>query len=206
VLPLLDSILPLVPSIHERLQEGGEVLDVGCGSARALARLAEAYPKSRFTGFDLCEDAVEAARRRAGEQGLANLSVEQRDVSSIGNLAEFDLVTAFDAIHDQARPQAVLDGIARALKPGGHFLMQDIRGQSCHHENMEHPVAPFLYTISTMHCMSVSLGQDGDGLGTMWGEAKARDMLGRAGFASVDRHQLPHDEMNDFYVCSKGAA
>lgn len=204
VLPLLESVLPLVPEIDDRLKAGARVLDVGCGSALALSRMAEAYPSSSFTGFDLCEDAVVAARRMASERGLDNLSVERRDVGTIGLSDEFDLVTAFDAIHDQARPQAVLDGIARALKPGGSFLMQDIRGQSCVHDNMDNPVAPFLYTISTMHCMSVSLAQQGEGLGTMWGEQVAREMLRKAGFASVDLHRLPHDEMNDFYVCAKG--
>jgi 2-polyprenyl-3-methyl-5-hydroxy-6-metoxy-1,4-benzoquinol methylase len=206
VLPLLDTVLPLVPEIDGRLEAGARVLDVGCGSARALSRMAEAYPASSFTGFDLCEDAVAAARRMAAERGLDNLSVEQRDVATIGLADVYDLVTAFDAIHDQARPQAVLDGIARALKPDGSFLMQDIRGQSCVHQNMDHPVAPFLYTISTMHCMSVSLAQDGEGLGAMWGEQVAREMLGKAGFENVDLHRLPHDEMNDFYVCAKRAS
>ena len=202
VVPLLDQVLPLVPGIEERLRAGAHVLDVGCGSARALAKLAEAFPRSRFTGFDLSDGAVAAGRQRALEMGLSNLELEVSDIASMSTRRHYDLITAFDAIHDQARPQAVLEAIARALKPDGAFLMQDIRGRSCVHDNLEHPLAPFLYTISTMHCMSVSLGQDGEGLGTMWGEEKARDMLARAGFASVELSRLPHDEMNDYYVCS----
>ncbi len=82
----------------------------------------------------------------------------------------FDLVTAFDAIHDQAHPAQVLKNIHAALKPGGTFLMVDINASSRLEENLDLPWAAFLYTISTFHCMAVSLGQGGDGLGTVWGE------------------------------------
>ena len=206
VLPLLDRVLPLVEGLEERLHEGIRVLDVGCGSARALMTLASAFPRSRFAGLDLCEEAVESARRRAREQGLDNLKLEVRDVASLDETWSYDLVTAFDAIHDQARPQAVLDAVGRALAADGVFLMQDIRGSRHVHRNLDHPMAPFLYTISTMHCMSVSLAQEGEGLGTMWGEETARDMLASAGFESIRVERLPHDEMNDWFVCRKGAA
>src|SRR5690606_3222684 len=109
-----------------------------------------------------------------------------------------DLVTAFDAIHDQARPAAVLANIRRALRPGGVFLMQDIRASSHLERNKDHPLGPYLYTISTMHCMSVSLATGGEGLGTVWGEEKALEMLREAGFARVELHRLPHDIMNNY--------
>jgi hypothetical protein len=66
----------------------------------------------------------------------------------------------------------VLAGIARALRPGGVYLMQDIAGSSRMHENLDHPLGPFLYTVSCLHCMSVSLAQGGAGLGAMWGEQR----------------------------------
>jgi SAM-dependent methyltransferase len=81
----------------------------------------------------------------------------------MGAPATFDLITAFDAIHDQARPDAVLRNIAVALAPNGTFLMQDISGSSHVHTDIEHPFGPFLYTISCMHCMSVSLAAGGPG-------------------------------------------
>ena len=115
----------------------------------------------------------------------------------------FDLVTAFDAIHDQASPQNVLDGIFRTLSGGGDFLMQDIRASSKLANNLGHPIAPLLYTLSTMHCMTVSLAQDGAGLGTMWGEELAVEMLGRAGFDAVTVRRLDHDFQNNFYVMRK---
>ncbi|HLL40507.1 MAG TPA: hypothetical protein VK357_12700, partial [Rubrobacteraceae bacterium] len=66
------------------------------------------------------------------------------------------------------------------------------------------PIGPFLYTISTMHCMTVSLAQGGEGLGAMWGEEKAKDMLKEAGFTRVEVKQLPHDFQNYYYIATKG--
>ena len=105
---------------------------------------------------------------------------------------EFDLVLAFDAVHDQARPDNLLAGIRRALKPGGLFLMQDIGAATNVAENRDHPIGPFLYTISCMHCMTVSLAQGGMGVGAAWGEELAKKFLAKAGFRSVDRHTLEH--------------
>jgi 2-polyprenyl-3-methyl-5-hydroxy-6-metoxy-1,4-benzoquinol methylase len=200
---LFEHILPLAPGVTQALAAGIDVLDVGCGSGRALNTLAAAFPKSWFTGFDLSEEAVGAARRDAEARGLSNVRFEVRDVTAVGEREQYDLVTAFDAIHDQARPALVLGGIADALRPGGLFLMQDIRGSRHVEKNLDHPVAPFLYTISAMHCMTVSLAAGGDGLGTMWGEETAVEMLAEAGFRDIEVRQLPHDIMNNFYVARK---
>jgi 2-polyprenyl-3-methyl-5-hydroxy-6-metoxy-1,4-benzoquinol methylase len=200
---LRDLILPLAPGLTDSLRAGIEVLDVGCGSGRALNTLAGDFPASRFTGYDLSEEAVASARREAERRGLSNVRFEVRDVTRLGESERFHLVTAFDAIHDQARPAAVLRGIADALRPGGTFLMQDIRGSRHVEKNLDHPVAPFLYTISAMHCMTVSLAAGGDGLGTMWGEETAVEMLLEAGFRGVHVKQLPHDFMNNFYIARK---
>jgi spermidine synthase len=97
----------------------------------------------------------------------------------------------------------VLKGIADALKEDGVYLMQDIAGSSHVHNNLDHPIAPFLYTVSTMHCMTVSLAQGGEGLGTMWGEEKAREMLKDAGFKKVEVKQLPHDIFNNYFIITK---
>jgi ubiquinone/menaquinone biosynthesis C-methylase UbiE len=207
VLGALDGhILPLVPGLVARLGQGIRVLDVGCGRGRALLQLAARYPRSQFTGYDLSEAALREARDRAADLGLPNLTFECRDLTAFDETAEdaaFDLVTAFDAIHDQAAPQRVLNGIRRSLKPSGTFLMQDIRASSQLEKNIDHPLGPMLYTLSTMHCMTVSLAQGGAGLGTMWGEELARQMLHEAGFGAVEVHQLAHDMQNSFYVAHK---
>jgi len=161
------------------------------------AKLASIQERIRVS-----EKAVAAARAEAARRGLANVRFEARDVAAMGEEAAFDLVTAFDAIHDQARPDAVLRNIARALRPGGTFLMQDIAGSSHVHTDMANPLAPFLYSISCMHCMSVSLANGGPGLGAAWGKEVALRMLREAGFEQVRVETLPHDFLNYYYIAT----
>ena len=200
---LFTHILPLVPGLTESLEAGSSMLDLGCGRGRALLMLAERFPKSAFQGYDLSADAIAYATGQAAERGLVNVTFTERDLSTFDDDAEpevFDYVATFDAVHDQAKPLAMLRGIRRSLKADGTYLMQDIQGSSHHHENMDHPGGPLMYMISTMHCMTVSLAQGGDGLGAMWGEQKARELLGEAGFSSVDVHLLEHDPFNAYFV------
>jgi SAM-dependent methyltransferase len=203
VAALFEHILPIVPGLRERLEAGIDVLDLGCGRGRALMRLAATFPASRFTGYDISEEAIDWGRRETHRLGLDNLVLEVRDAAELGHGSDFDLVTTFDAVHDQSAPQQVLDGIHRALRPGGIYLMQDIKAASQVQDNLDHPLAPLLYSVSTMHCMTVSLAAGGEGLGTMWGREKALEMLGLAGFAEVDVHELEHDIQNYFYVTRK---
>ena len=202
---LEDHILTAVPGLQQRLEEGIDVLDVGCGSGRAMLKLAAAFPQSRFTGMDFSAEAIKAAQRDAQAQGLANVTFLQRDVARIGESQTYDLVTAFDSIHDQCAPDQVLAEIQRALRDDGMFLMQDIASSSHLEKNVDRPLSPFLYTISTMHCMTVSLAQGGAGLGTCWGEELACEMLDAAGFKAVEVLQLPHDIMNSYFVSRKAA-
>jgi ubiquinone/menaquinone biosynthesis C-methylase UbiE len=207
VLSTLEShILPLVPGLSDRLEKGIRVLDVGCGRGRIMNRLAELYPQSRFVGMDLSTDAIGFARDEAVTKGLSNSEFVATDLSNFHKTAEpesFDFITTFDAIHDQAKPLNVLEGIHRALKPDGVYLMQDISGTSHVHKDIEHPIGTFLYTVSCMHCMTVSLAQGGEGLGAMWGEEKTREYLERAGFRSIATHRLAHDIQNNWYVVVK---
>ncbi len=203
VAALIDSILPLAPNLVDSLRDGIDVLDVGCGVGRALNLMAKTYPKSRFLGYEFSREAIAVATTEAKGLGLSNVRFEEKDVSSLPDHDLFDLITAFDAIHDQAKPDKVLEGIAKALKPDGTFLMQDIAGSSLVYNNKDHPVGPLLYTLSCMHCMSVSLAQNGAGLGAMWGEEKAREMLNAAGFARVEVKKLQHDFQNCYYIVTK---
>jgi SAM-dependent methyltransferase len=200
---LLDAILPLVPELPARLRDGIDVADIGCGSGHAINLIAGAYPRSRCVGYDFAEDGIAAARAEAAGLGLRNAEFVVRDVTELGEYERFDLVTAFDAIHDQAHPAQVLAGIAASLRPGGVFLMVDIQASSNLEENLDHPFATFLYAASTMHCMPVSLSLDGDGLGTMWGEQKARQMLADAGFSSVEVTHVEADAFNAYYIARK---
>ncbi len=203
VTALREHILPLVPELESELRKGIRVLDVGCGRGRALHRLAADYPASTFVGYDLSEEAIAYARQNASGAGLTNVTFEARDLSDFHRTAPeaaFDFVTAFDAVHDQARPDNLLAGIRRTLRPDGVFLMQDIGASSSVAANREHALGPLLYTLSCMHCMTVSLAQGGLGVGAMWGEEQAREFLAHAGFNRVERHTCDHDIQNYYYV------
>jgi 2-polyprenyl-3-methyl-5-hydroxy-6-metoxy-1,4-benzoquinol methylase len=204
VAALTDHILPLVPGLSERLEEGIDVMDVGCGSGRALNLMARTFPNSRFVGYDFSEEAIARARAEAEEHGTNNIRFEVKDAAKLDEQASYDLITTFDAVHDQANPASVLKGISDALKDDGVYLMQDIAGSTHVHKNLDHPIGPLLYAISTTHCMTVSLAQGGEGLGTMWGEEKAREMLKEAGFTEVEVKQLPHDFTNNYFIITKG--
>jgi len=198
---LVGVVVPLVEGLDARLRAGIDVADVGCGSGHAINVLAREYPASRFVGFDFSEEAIGRAIGEARSMGLPNARFELCDAARLDRPESFDLVTAFDAVHDQAHPGQVLTAIARATRPGGAFLMVDIKASSNVQDNVEHPIAPALYTFSTMHCMPVSLGLGGDGLGTVWGRELATSMLHEAGFADVQINELEDDPFNDYYVC-----
>lgn len=200
---LVNSILPLVPGLIEKLNAGIDVMEIGCGSGRSLVLLAKTFPNSHFTGYDFSQQAVVNARREADENGAGNVRFEIKDAAKLDENERYDLVLAFDAIHDQAKPAAVLQNLCAALKPDGTFLMQDIAGSSRVENNLEHPVGIFGYTVSCMHCMTVSLSNNGEGLGAMWGKEKAEQMLKEAGFNKTEVHQLPHDFINYYYINGK---
>lgn len=202
-LALLDVVVPLVPGLDERLRAGIDVADVGCGSGHAINMLARAYPASRLVGYDFSEEAIARARAEAAELGLTNARFELRDVAELDQPGRFDLVTAFDAIHDQAFPARALAEVSRALRPGGTFLMVDIKASSNVDDNIDNPFAPSFYAFSVFHCMSISLGLGGDGLGTVWGRQRATSMLHDAGFGQVEIREIEDDPFNDFYVCRK---
>jgi SAM-dependent methyltransferase len=195
-----EHILPIVPGLAERLRDGIDVVDVGCGAGRAMLHLAERYPASRFTGVDLCAEAFASTHSDAARRGLTNLSFRAEDLSQVESLGRFDLVTAFDAVHDQKDPQGLLHSVRRSLADGGVFLMQDIGGSRDLQTNRANPFAPLLYTLSLMHCTPISIGQGGPGLGTMWGIETAQEFLAAAGFGSIAMHRLPHDPINAYFV------
>jgi 2-polyprenyl-3-methyl-5-hydroxy-6-metoxy-1,4-benzoquinol methylase len=200
---LLDRTLPAIPGLMDCLAAGIDVLDVGCGSGHAINLMARRFPQSRFTGYDFSAEAIAAARHEASSWGLSNTRFEVQDAAVLSESEGYDFITTFDTIHDQAQPAQVLGAIARALRPDGTYLMVDIDASSELEHNLSHLLAPFLYAVSTMHCMSVSLGLNGTGLGTMWGEQQARHMLAQAGFSRVEIHRIQGDSFNSYYIAQK---
>jgi ubiquinone/menaquinone biosynthesis C-methylase UbiE len=200
---LIDVTLPLVPGLGDRLTAGIDVADVGCGSGHAVNLMAHAFPKSRFVGYDFSKEGITAARVEALALGLTNARFEQKDATKLAGRGRFDFVTTFDSVHDQAHPDRVLKGIEGLLRLGGDYLCVDIAASSNVAENIDHPLGPLLYTVSCMHCMTVSLALGGAGLGAMWGRQKALAMLAEAGFTNVEMKNVDGDIFNNYYIAHK---
>ncbi len=204
---LVDVVLPLVDGLAERLRSGADVADFGCGSGHAVNLMARAFPASRFTGIDFSDEAIAAAIEEAARLGLGNATFESHNLPELDNIPEkveaYDVITVFDAIHDQAHPARVLQNIYRALRPGGVLLMADIKASSQLEDNVGVPMRTYLYTTSMMHCMTVSLALDGAGLGAMWGRQLATSMLADAGFGDVAVAEVESDPINNYYIARK---
>ena len=204
---LIDRFLPGVDQgrLLARLKAGIRVCDLGCGHGVAMNLMAAAFPKSTFTGIDNHGEAIGRAAGAACEMGLANTVYRILDAATLHGKKEFsrsfDYICAFDAIHDQSHPLEALRGIRFMLAPGGMFSMIDIKARSRQADNLDHPLGPFLYTVSLMHCMPIGLNDHGVGLGMMWGREKAEALLRAAGFDHIEINEMDHDPFNLHYLC-----
>lgn len=196
---LVDSYLAQVPGLTERLTEGARVLELGCGQGHASRLLTRAFPASEVVGLDVSEAAVERARQAASDAGLDNLS---HVIGSATHPPEgpWDLVCAFDVIHDLAQPFEALAATREVLAGDGLFAMIDSGAPSSLDEQAALPWAPMMYGVSLGHCLTVSLAQDGAGLGAMWGREAAMEALHDAGFVDVATYELKGDPMDLLYV------
>jgi len=199
---LIKGFLPAAKGLPERLAAGIRVADLGCGTGHAINLMAREYPRSEFTGYDIAGDAIARARAEARAMGLPNARFEVVDVTRLPSELKFDLITSFDAIHDQRDPAAVLRSAAAALASEGIYLAVEPRASSNLEENLSNPFAAWMYGVSVLHCMTVSLAEGGAGLGTAWGEQTARRFLAEAGFTSVEVVEAPGPQ-NSIYICRR---
>ena len=195
---IVTTVLPEVPGILQRLREGMDVLDVGCGTGHEVIRMAREFPTSRFVGLDIDRRALDAAREHARRLDLTNAQFEERDAAALDSSQQYDFIMTFDAVHDQARPDLVLAGIARSLRPGGTYLCIDIGFSGNLEDNLDHPGKMFISTFSTMYCIPISLADAGMGLGAMWGTEVTLRMLAEAGFSTQVVHL--EGDWNNLYV------
>jgi SAM-dependent methyltransferase len=200
---LIDTTLPLVPGIVDRLSAGIDVCDVGCGQGYALCIMAKAFPRSRFAGYDLSADAIAHGRAEAERLALGNVTLEARDMETLKETARFDFVVAFDCIHDLARPARGLERVVDALRPSGELLMAEVAAHAELADNLAHPLAPTLYASSCMHCMPVSLARGGEGRGCMWGQETVQRMLVEAGLTRIEVCRVPGDIVNAYFIARK---
>jgi len=188
---LVQEWIPTMPSVQKKLQNGCEAADTGCGGGLALITMAKAFPKSHFYGFDSHAGSLERARRNAENAGVADrVKFEVLDCKYLPE-RKFDFVTSFDVIHDSVDPLGVLKSVCKSLRPDGTYLWLEM---NCSHEVSENinPVGRFLYSVSTLYCMTVSLAHEGAGIGAAMGEPKARELAQQAGFSHFRR--LPIDD------------
>lgn len=190
----------VMTDVTERLEGGGRVADLGCGSGAAALSVAAAFPATEVVGYDIDETSIARARRHADESGIRNLSFEVRSVHDLEATGSFDLAITFDVIHDLGDPEGAMRAIRDALVPGGAYLMVEPRAGATLEENLNQTGAT-LYSLSLLHCLPVSLSQGDAALGTAWGPVRAEEMATAAGFSSFER--LPIDNpMNAFYRLS----
>jgi SAM-dependent methyltransferase len=183
---LIRKWLPTMPQVVEILANGGTALDVGCGSGRAAIALAQAFPNARIFGFDAHRGSLERARINARAAGFEErITFEVRDCTKLPPAA-FDFISTFDVVHDSIDPLALLRSIRGALKPAGTYLMVEVNVSSRLEDNIN-PMGRMMYSMSTLYCMSVSLGGGGAGIGACMGEEKARELTREAGFTQFRR-------------------
>jgi SAM-dependent methyltransferase len=196
---LTQAWLPAVPQAEAMLERGVDVADVGCGQGKALIKLVQTFPQSRYVGYDGLSSNIERARANAAAAGVADRVRFVELDASRGLPESFDLVTTWDVVHDAVDPLGMLRSIREALRPGGIYLCLDINCSDVQAENVG-PVATLLYGFSTLLCMTSSLAHGGEGLGTMGlPESKLRELGTAAGFSSVTKVPM-ENPFNNLYL------
>jgi SAM-dependent methyltransferase len=194
---LVQEWIPAMPDVKAKLEKGALVADGGCGNGKALIKLAQAYPNSRYVGYDIFEPATIKAPARAKEAGVGDIvRFEHRDVSK-GLPETYDIITTFDVVHDAVDPRGLLRSIRQALKLDGIYVCLDINCSDKLEENFG-PIGTILYMFSIMYCMTTSLAHNGEGLGTAGlPESKLRELCREAGFGDV--RVAASDPFNNLY-------
>jgi 2-polyprenyl-3-methyl-5-hydroxy-6-metoxy-1,4-benzoquinol methylase len=197
---LLDTWLPDMPRVVEKLESGVDVADIGCGRGTALSILAEAFPKSRFWGYDAFAPQVSGAQDAADSKGLSNhITFEVLDASS-EIPRDFDLIFTFDVIHDMAKPREGLANIRRHLKSDGIYILQEISAEDERYDNRG-VEATIKYGMSLSYCMTTSLAHGGEGLGTLgMSERVVRELCSEAGFGTVKKLPCSNDFTSLFEI------
>ena len=202
---LIKDHVPMVPGLDKLLRDGGRLADAGCGTGHALVVLAREYPRSTFVGYDNSPGAIDKARAEASSAGLGNVRFECGDVASITVDEPYDAVITFDTIHDLGDPEGFLLAVHSMLRPGGHYLAAEPGASSILEENIGNPFAPLLYSVSTLHCLTVAMAEGGEGLGTAFGRQKALELLGGAGFVDLTVSPAPGDPLEAVFIGRRAA-
>ena len=184
---LVDTWLPLVPGLEERLKAGVRWADVGCGAGRAVIRLARAFPRSEFVGFDYHEASIERAREAAAEAGVADRITFEVATAKGYPGSGYDFVCVFDCLHDMGDPVGASRHVFETLAPGGTWMIVEPYASDRLEDNLN-PVGRMFYAASTTICTPASLAQEvGLALGAQAGEARLTEVITAGGFTHVRR-------------------
>jgi len=184
---ITQNWLPALDGVEARLKAGAKVADIGCGVGFSTLLMAEAFPNSRFVGYDFHEPSIEEARRHAEAHGLSDRVTFK--ASAVKEIEEtgFDLATAFDCLHDMGDPRGCARHMRRILKDDGVWMIVEPIAGDRPQDNLN-PVGRLYYNASTMVCVPTSLDQEvGEGLGAQAGEAKLSEVIRDGGFTRVRR-------------------
>jgi SAM-dependent methyltransferase len=195
---LVQSWVPAIGGLEERLERGARWGDIGCGAGRALVRLAEAFPESTFVGYDQFDGQLELARQGAADAGVSDrLRFELLDASR-GIPEQFDVISTFDVVHDAGDPEALVKAIRAALADDGVYCLLEMNCADDPAENVG-PLATLMYGVSVLYCMTTSLAGGGHGLGTCGlPPAEVKKLCERGGFSRVERLPI-EDPFNVLY-------
>jgi 2-polyprenyl-3-methyl-5-hydroxy-6-metoxy-1,4-benzoquinol methylase len=183
---LVQEWLPALDGVVDRLRAGAKVADVGCGHGLSTRLMAQAFPHSRFTGYDFHPASIAAATAHARAEALTNLNFEVGRAQDFAG-GDFDLVTCFDCLHDMGDPQAAAAHIRKALKKDGTWMVVEPIAGDTLDDNLN-PVGRLYYSASTMICVPTSLAQEtGLALGAQAGEMRLSEVIRSGGFAQVRR-------------------
>jgi len=187
---LLESWLPALDGVVERLRSGACAADVGCGHGASTILMAQAYVKSTFVGFDFHAPSIDCANQRARAAGLKNVRFQVADAVSFpgpnggGSSELFDFIACFDCVHDMGDPAGCAKQVRRRLKPGGTWMVVEPDAGDKVEDNLN-PVGRVFSAASTMICVPASLASGGPGLGACAGPTRLKSVLAQGGFASV---------------------
>ncbi|MER9603825.1 class I SAM-dependent methyltransferase [Mesorhizobium sp. M0239] len=183
---LVKDWLPALDGVVATLKAGASVADVGCGHGLSTILMAQAFPASRFIGYDFHPASIAAATAHARSYGLTNLNFEVGRAQDFGG-RDFDLITCFDCLHDMGDPKAAAVHIRKSLKEGGTWMIVEPMAGDTLEENIN-PVGRLYYSASTMICVPTSLAQEtGLALGAQAGENRLTDVIRSGGFSRVRR-------------------
>jgi 2-polyprenyl-3-methyl-5-hydroxy-6-metoxy-1,4-benzoquinol methylase len=183
---LVSSWLPALEGVSTKLQAGGKVADVGCGHGVSTIVMAQAFPKTRFFGFDYHEGSIARARELAKEANILNATFDVATAKAYPG-ADYDLVTFFDCLHDMGDPIGAAAHVWETLDAQGTWMIVEPNAKDDLAGNLN-PVSRAYYAASTIICLPSSLSQEvGLGLGAQAGEAKLREVVTQGGFSRFRR-------------------